>query len=258
MPRVVVIHYDIAEASLVASRIRRENFDAEVYPVIGARGFPAIRATPPDAVVIDLTRMPSYGRTIGALFRESKSLRRIPLVFIEGDPAKTRLVKKLLPDAVFTNVLRIGPALEKAIRQAPAEPLAPQMERIPLQGKLRIGPDSKVAVLYAPDGFLEKLGPFPEGARLERRAADATTILLFAKSVAALGRELPGLARQLQRGQVLWIIWPKKASKVKTDLGMPQIVEMCSTVRLSVYKNCAVDETWSALALTLPSKRREA
>ena len=80
MPRVVVIHYDVAEAALVASRIRRENFDAEAYPVLGGAGLPAIRATPPDAVVIDLTRMPSYGRSMGALFRESKSLRRIPLV----------------------------------------------------------------------------------------------------------------------------------------------------------------------------------
>jgi hypothetical protein len=256
MPRVVVIHYDVAEAALVASRIRRENFDAEAYPVLGGAGLPAIRATPPDAVVIDLTRMPSYGRSMGALFRESKSLRRIPLVFIEGEPAKTRLVKKLLPDAVFCNVLRIGPALEKAIRQAPAEPLSPQMDRVPALGKLQIGPNSKVNVLYAPDGFLAKLGPFPEGARMERRTADATTVLLFAKSMATLGRELPGLARQLQRGQTLWIIWPKKASKVKTDLAMPQIVEMCSSLRLSGCKICAVDETWSALAVTLPRKRR--
>lgn len=258
MPRVLVIHYDAAEASLVASRIRRENFDAEVYTARGPAGFPGIRAAPPDAVVIDLTRVPSYGRVMGALFRESKSLRHIPLVFIEGDPAKTRRVKRVLPDAVYSNVLRIGPALEKAIRQAPAEPLAPQVDRVPLLGKLRIGPDSKVAVLYAPDGFLEKLGQLPQGATFERRVADATTILLFAKSVAALGREFAGLAGKMQRGQTLWIVWPKKTSRVKTDLTMPKIVEMTSSLGLSVYIICAVDETWSALAVVLPRKRRGA
>src|ERR1017187_810963 len=109
MPRVLVIHYDLAEAPMLAERIRREDFVAEVYPCVGVGGFRQIRETPPDAIVIDLSRMPSYGRAIGALLREQKSTRRIPLVFIAGDPAKTRLVRELLPDAVITSVLRIGP-----------------------------------------------------------------------------------------------------------------------------------------------------
>ena len=255
MPRVLVIHFDAAEAPLLASRIRRENFEAEVCGR-GTAALREIRAAPPDAIVIDLTRMPSYGRAMGALLRESKSTRKIPLVFIEGDPAKTKLVKKLLPDAVFTNVLRIGSALEKAIRQAPAEPVAPVHSRVPLFGKLRIGHGSTVGVLYPPDGFLEKLDPLPTGARFERRAADAAVILLFVKSVAALARELPAFARHLQRGQTLWVIWPKTASRMKSDLTMPKINQMCSALGLSSYKLCAVDETWSGLAVTLPRSRR--
>lgn len=256
MPRILVIHYDSAEAPLLATRIRRENFEADVYTGRGTAGFSGIRAAPPDAIVIDLTRMPSYGRAMGALLRESKSTRRIPLVFIEGDPGKTRLVKKLLPDAVFSNVLGIGPALERAIRQAPAEPMVPVHTRVPLLGKLRIGPGSTVAVLYAPEGFLEKLGSLPKDARFEPNAADAATVLLFVKSVATLGRELPTLARKMQRGRTLWIMWPKKASRVKSDLTVLKIVEMCSTLGLSGYKTCAVDETWSGLAVGLPRARR--
>jgi CheY-like chemotaxis protein len=249
MPRILVIHFDAAEAPILAARIRRENFEADVYTGRGAAGFSAIRAAPPDAIVIDLTRMPSYGRAVGALLRESKSTRHIPLVFIEGDPAKTRLVKKLLPDAVFTNVLRLGPALEKAIRHAPAEPMAPVHARVHLLDKLRIGHGSTVAVLYAPDGFLEKLGPLPKDARFERNATDAATILLFVKSVATLGRELPTLARTMLRGRTLWIMWPKKASRVKSDLKAQTIVEMCSTLGLAAYKGCAIDETWSGMAV---------
>jgi hypothetical protein len=256
MPRILVIHYDPAEVLMLASRIRRENFEADVYSVRGTAGFSAIRGAPPDAIVIDLTRMPSYGRAMGALLRESKSLRKIPLVFIEGDPVKTKLVKKTLPDALFTNVLRIGAALEKAIRQAPAEPMAPVAPGVPLAGKLRIEPGSTVAVMYAPEGFLEKLGPLPKDARFERQAANATVILLFVKSVAALGRELNTISPKLQRGRTLWIIWPKKASRFKTDLTMPKIAEMCSALSLSGYKVCAVDEIWSGLAVTLPRTRR--
>ena len=252
MPRVLVIHYDAAEAPILADRIRREDFDVEVYAYRGTAGFRSIRASPPDAIAIDLTRMPSYGRAMGALLREQKSTRGIPLVFIEGDPAKTPLVRELLPDAAITSVPRIGAALRKAIQHPPAEPVVPDPWRVPLAKKLRIREGSAVTLLHQPEGFLEKLGPLPKNARLERRVADAEIVLLFAGSVAALGRELPSLAREMRPGQTLWVAWPKKSSRVPSDLTVRRIVEMCSAVRLSGYKTCAVDETWSGLAVALP------
>jgi len=251
MPRVLVIHYDLAEAPILAGRIRREDFAAEVYPCLGAGGLRSIGAAPPDAIVIDLTRMPSYGRALGTLLRQQKSTRMIPLVFIAGDPDKTRLVREVLPDAVITTVPRIGPALRKAISRALAEPRAPNPSRVPLAGKLGIREGSAVSLVHAPEGFLEKLGSLPKDARFEGRAVDAGIILLFVRSAAALGRELSPLAREIRRGQTLWVIWPKKSSKVISDLTMPKIIEMCSAVRLSGYKTCAVDETWSGLAIAV-------
>jgi len=67
-----------------------DGFEAEAYPVLGSKGFPGIRENPPDVIVIDLTRMPSYGKVMGAMLRESKAMRAIPLVFIKGDPRKQR------------------------------------------------------------------------------------------------------------------------------------------------------------------------
>ena len=256
MPRVLVIHYDPAEASSLAARLRREDFDADIYTGRGASGFRQIRAAPPDAIVIDLSRMPSYGRVMGALLREQKSTRRIPLVFVEGDPAKTPLVRQLLPDAVIASLPRLGPAIRKAILKPPAEPALPNPTRLPLAGKLRIREGSKIAVVHPPEGFLENLGPLPAGARFERRAADAVIVLLFVKSSAALGRELPALARTIQRGRTLWIVWPKKSSRVAGDLTPARIVEMCSPLGLSGYKTCAVDETWSAMAVAPKGARR--
>ncbi|HYW44754.1 MAG TPA: hypothetical protein VE959_17965 [Bryobacteraceae bacterium] len=75
-------------------------------------------------VVIDLVRMPCYGRWMGSLLRGHQAARKIPLVLVEGDPEKARLVRRVLPDAVFTGFPRIGPSLEKAIRTALAEPMA--------------------------------------------------------------------------------------------------------------------------------------
>ena len=62
------------------------------------------RKDPPDAVVIDLDRLPSHGREAGVFLRGSKSTRLIPLLFVctegvEGDPEKVARVKETLPDA---------------------------------------------------------------------------------------------------------------------------------------------------------------
>jgi len=51
---------------------------------------------------------------------------------------------------------------------------------------------------------------------------DADVILAFVKSVAALGRELPALAREMQAGRTLWLIWPKKSSALAGNLGEPK------------------------------------
>ena len=199
--------------------------------------------------------MPSYGRAMGALLREQKSTRMIPLVFIEGDPAKTPLLRDLLPDAAITSVLRIGPVLRKAIQHPPAEPAAPDPSRVPLARKLRIREGSAVTLLHPPEGFLERLGPLPKNAHFARHVVDAGIVLLFVRSAAALGRELPSLAREISPGQTLWVAWPKKSSRVPSDLTVRRIVEMCSAVRLSGYKTCAVDETWSGLAVALPRRQ---
>ena len=91
----------------------------------------------------------------------------------------------------------------------------------------------------------------PEGARVERRTDNADVTLAFVKSVAALGRELPALAREMQPGRTLWLIWPKKTSALAGDLGEPKVREMGLAIGLVDYKVCAVDETWSGLAFAV-------
>jgi hypothetical protein len=82
--RVLVIHRDLAEAAERASRLRALGFDAAAYLSLGTRGFRGIRQDPPNAILIDLTRLPSYGKAMGVMLREQKSFRSIPLVFVEG------------------------------------------------------------------------------------------------------------------------------------------------------------------------------
>ena len=77
-------------------------FEASAYPTTGTRGFRGIRQDPPHVILIDLVRMPSYGRAMGVLLRQQKQLGLIPLVFVEGDPEKAAKVRATLPDAMYT------------------------------------------------------------------------------------------------------------------------------------------------------------
>jgi CheY-like chemotaxis protein len=250
MARALVIHYDPDEAATLAGRIRRDGFEADVYPVRGAGALGRVREAPPDVVVIDLMRMPSYGRAMGALLREQKSTRRMPLVFIQGDPEKTRLVRKVLPDAFFTPVSRLGASLAKALTAPPRDPVLPDATRVPPAGKLRIREGSTVCLLHAPAGFRARLDPLPERVRFQAAPDGAEITLLFVKSAARLGRELPALARNLGPGRALWVVWPKRTSGVASDITMPRIIEFCTSLGLSPNKLCAVDQTWSAIGIS--------
>jgi hypothetical protein len=59
----------------------------------------------------------------------------------------------------------------------------------------------------------------------------------------------------MRKGRRVWVLWPKKASAVPSDLTMARIRQMASGFGLVDYKVCAVDETWSAM--TLGKRRKE-
>jgi hypothetical protein len=68
----------------------------------------------------------------------------------------------------------------------------------------------------------------------------------------ALARLLPRLARD---GQI-WVSWPKKASKVSTDVSEDVIRELALPMGLVDVKVCAVDATWSGLKLVIRKRLR--
>ena len=257
MPRILIVHWNREEAAERAGRVRQAGFEADTFwqPENGA-ALRELRANVPDAVVIDLTRIPSHGRAVGVFLRGQKATRGVPLLFIEGDPAKTARTRELLPDAVYTTWEKIAPALRKALRGAPARPIVPGTfagySGTPLNRKLRIVEGSRVLLLAAPEDFESCLEPLPEGASVSRAGeTQADVILAFVRSSAALGRALPALARAMKAGRTLWLIWPKKTSALANDLGEPMVRQMGLEAGLADYKICAVDQTWSGLAFAV-------
>jgi hypothetical protein len=205
-------------------------------------------------VVIDLTRLPSQGRDVALGIRQHKPLRRVPLVFVEGDPEKVGRIKKLLPDAHYTSWHGIRGTLKRAIANPPEDPVIPESNLAgysgtPLPKKLGIKVGNVVALVDAPEGFEETLGTGPDGTVIRRQTRGKRDLTIwFTRSRKVLDRRIGKMAEIA--GNNLWIAWPKKTSRLASDLTQADVRRVGLAIGLVDYKVCAIDETWSGLKFT--------
>jgi len=251
MPRIRLFHWNAGEAKERVEALREAGYQVDYEEKIGPDLLRRLREKPPAAVVIDLTRLPSHGRETGVAVRHSKATRRVPLVFVEGEPEKVGRIQEVLPDAVYTSWARIRGALQQAIAHPPENPRVPSSvleaySGTPLPKKLGIKANLVVALVGAPEGFEQILGPLPEGVEFRERVRKAGLTLWFIRSLRELDRGMERMAAAVGN-EPLWIIWPKKASGVETDLGQQPVREAGLAAGLVDYKVCSVDATWSGL-----------
>ena len=120
----------------------------------------------------------------------------------------------------------------------------------PLARKLGFKPGMRAHYSGAPDGFHALLGELPDGVRVLARPADRLDlVVLFVRERRELERRLPALQRPLDSAGMLWVAWPKRSSKVPTDVTEDVIREIALPRGLVDVKVCAIDETWSGLKL---------
>jgi hypothetical protein len=79
---------------------------------------------------------------------------------------------------------------------------------------------------------------------------------IFVSSCAALDCELRMLLPLIARDGAIWVSWPKKASKVPTDITEDVIRTLALPLHLVDVKVCAVDEIWSGLKLVIRKEHR--
>jgi hypothetical protein len=124
----------------------------------------------------------------------------------------------------------------------------------PLPQKLGIKPGDRLALLGAPDGFELEL---PDGVSVRRRAGGkADVIVSFHTSRAQLEARLPALRAMMEPAAGLWIAWPKRASRMETDITEDVLREIALPTGLVDNKVCAVDERWSGLRLVIRREHR--
>ena len=122
----------------------------------------------------------------------------------------------------------------------------------PLARKLGIGASSRVVVLHAPDGYRDWLAPLPEGVRFETRVSTATDVVhVFVDRRAELKTQLDSLRPRIAPATAVWVSWPKKASRVPTDITEDTIRELALPIGFVDVKVCAVSDVWSGLKLVI-------
>ena len=122
----------------------------------------------------------------------------------------------------------------------------------PLAKKLGIREGSRVYVSGAPASFEPSLRPWQVGATfVERIGPDTDIVHLFETSRARLAKSLKAALAKLRPDGTIWVSWPKKASKVPTDITEDTIRDVALPLGLVDVKVCAVDEVWSGLKLVI-------
>jgi hypothetical protein len=115
----------------------------------------------------------------------------------------------------------------------------------PLATKLGVREGSRVLVVGAPRGLT--LGPTP-GAEMARSARGRLDVaLLFVDRSADLRRRFPALRRALDPAGRLWVAWPKKASKVRTDLTFEAVQGLGLASGLVDNKSASIDDVYQGL-----------
>ena len=130
--------------------------------------------------------------------------------------------------------------------------------KTPLVKKLGIKLGFKIHFANPPDNLQSLLGELPEKTTtIVELNGLVDYIHLFTKSKDELQTQFPILKAALAQNGLLWISWPKKASKVMTDLDENVVRGVGLQNGLVDVKVCAVDEIWSGLKFVYRLKDRK-
>ena len=129
---------------------------------------------------------------------------------------------------------------------------------IPLIRKLGFKAPLKLLVVHAPAEYQTWLGDLPEGLKLvteDSKPIEAAHI--FATESPFLDATLSRLRKELKQDGFVWVSWPKKSSKIITDITEDTIREIALPLGFVDVKVCSVSDMWSGLKLVIRKSERK-
>ncbi len=128
----------------------------------------------------------------------------------------------------------------------------------PLAKKLGVKSPLKLLTVNAPKEYKSWLGELPKGVSLVTKATKPIeAVHLFTVESAFLDAILSKLRNELKQDGFIWVSWPKKSSKVPTDITDNTIREIALPLGFVDIKVCAVSEVWSGLKLVIRKSERK-
>ncbi len=127
----------------------------------------------------------------------------------------------------------------------------PLAKKLSLKGGMRVWWDGM------PASVEEEIGA--EGLQLQllrELEAPIDAAHIFVTERAELQTKLERLLPLLDRVGMIWVSWPKKASKVPSDITEDVIRDVCLPMHLVDVKVCSVDDIWSGLKLVIRKEHR--
>jgi hypothetical protein len=127
----------------------------------------------------------------------------------------------------------------------------------PTAKKLGIKPGVTVIVVNTPGDYARLLGGVPDGVGIHSSLSGKADIVhLFVTSEADLTKRIGAMRKAIEPDGAIWVSWPKRASRVPTDLTEDVIRRVALGNGLVDVKVCAIDDTWSGLKLVVPLAHR--
>lgn len=252
-----LVCWNAADAERRAAALRRAGYRIIADPLANPGGAVRyFRELNPDAVVIDLDRLPSHGRELGMSLRASKSTCHLPLIFAGGVAEKVHAIRAAIPGAIFAAWDEATAAIERAMSRPSGPRLrSPELPRPTgpgaLERKLDIKPQTRYALIALSGDtswLTELLTSVPDGAVAQRRIDHSTTLALFiVETRGDLARAFALARTTLPAAASFWIIHPKQSSRLAADFNQDTVREAGLADGFVDYKVCAVDNDWSAL-----------
>lgn len=120
----------------------------------------------------------------------------------------------------------------------------------PLAKKLQVKPGQRILLLNAPNAYQLLLEPLPENTSISTALqGNYDNIQLFVINSGELVQTLKDVHRSLLPSTIIWIVYPKKSSGIKSDLDMTSSWTEPEKYGLRPVASAAIDETWTALRL---------
>ena len=129
----------------------------------------------------------------------------------------------------------------------------------PLARKLGLTGPMTLVTVNTPDDYRAWLADLPAGVRFASGLAGASTVEaahVFVTRREELKRSLTALRRRLEPAGFVWVSWPKKTSRVATDVTEDTIRDVALPMGFVDVKVCAVSDVWSGLKLMIRRSER--